>query len=94
VAARHEPPAAYAFDALVELARDATSGGGPASSGDEPDDPAGDAGAAPPAKQPTRATRAGTRRRRGAPVKLLVRIDYDTWLRGAARDGETCELVG
>jgi hypothetical protein len=28
------------------------------------------------------------------PLKLLVRIDYDTWLRGFPRDGETCELVG
>jgi hypothetical protein len=32
--------------------------------------------------------------RRGAAVKLLVRIDYDTWLRGVPTDGETCELVG
>jgi hypothetical protein len=34
------------------------------------------------------------RRRRGAPVKLLIRIDYDAWLRGVAAPGETCELVG
>jgi hypothetical protein len=34
------------------------------------------------------------RRRRGAPVKLLIRVDYDTWLRGFPVDGETCELVG
>ncbi|MGH9028233.1 MAG: DUF222 domain-containing protein, partial [Acidimicrobiales bacterium] len=30
----------------------------------------------------------------GAPVKLLVRIDYDTFLRGVPVEGETCELVG
>ncbi len=34
------------------------------------------------------------RRRTGAPVKLLIRIDYDTWLRGFPVEGETCELVG
>jgi hypothetical protein len=34
------------------------------------------------------------RRRLGAAVKLLVRIDYDAWLRGVAAEGETCELVG
>nr|MDQ2754830.1 hypothetical protein [Actinomycetota bacterium] len=33
-------------------------------------------------------------RRRGAPVKLLLRVDYDTFLRGVAVGGETCELVG
>ncbi len=34
------------------------------------------------------------RRRRGAPVKLLLRVDYDAWLRGVAAPGETCELAG
>jgi hypothetical protein len=34
------------------------------------------------------------RRRTGAPVKLLIWVDYDTWLRGFPVDGETCELVG
>jgi hypothetical protein len=34
------------------------------------------------------------RRRRGAPVKLLLRVDYDAWLRGVTAPGETCELVG
>jgi hypothetical protein len=33
-------------------------------------------------------------RRRGAPVKLLVRIDYDAFLRGVPESDETCELVG
>lgn len=36
----------------------------------------------------------GARTRRGTPVKLLLRVDYDTWLRGVPVDGETCELVG
>jgi Domain of unknown function (DUF222) len=36
----------------------------------------------------------GTRRRRGAPVELLVRLDWDCFLAGQARDGDTCELVG
>jgi Domain of unknown function (DUF222) len=34
------------------------------------------------------------RRRRGAPVKLLLRVDYNAWLRGIAGPGETCELAG
>ena len=59
---RRGPPAAYAFDALVELVTSSPS----------------------PASSP----------RRGAPVKLLLRVDYDTFLRGVAEGGETCELVG
>jgi hypothetical protein len=34
------------------------------------------------------------RARRGAAVKLLIRVDLDTFLRGFPTDGETCELVG
>ena len=34
------------------------------------------------------------RTRLGAPVKLLLRVDYDTWLRGLVLEGETCELAG
>jgi hypothetical protein len=34
------------------------------------------------------------RSRGGAPVKLLVRIDYDVFLRGVRLPGETCELAG
>jgi hypothetical protein len=34
------------------------------------------------------------RRRRGAPVKLLLWVDYDAWLRGVTAPGETCELAG
>jgi Domain of unknown function (DUF222) len=66
---RPEPPDAYAFDALIQLAVEAASpqpvGGGPSG-----------------------------RPRRGAPLKLLLRVDYDTWLRGFPLPGETCELVG
>ncbi|MGH9055213.1 MAG: hypothetical protein ACRDYY_05020 [Acidimicrobiales bacterium] len=150
-AGRREPAEAYAFDALVELATDATSDEGHASSsrqddlgstgGDTPvpagdgprgdtldpadpdpadPDPAGPAGhpgeppppTTPPEPQPPLPSptpppppaprgpdrrppgRPTRRRRRGAPVKLLVRIDYDTWLRGVTAPGETCELVG
>ena len=32
--------------------------------------------------------------RKGPPVKLLVRVDLDTLLRGAPKKGETCDLVG
>jgi hypothetical protein len=65
---RREPPAAYRFDGLVELAMSAHQAG----QGGE----------------------GSTSRRRGAPVKLLVRVDLDAFLRGVAVEGETCELVG
>jgi hypothetical protein len=117
---RREPPEAYAFDALVQLATEATSGD-PADRGaettadagtdngdsDAPDsDPADRPGSPPPGADtshppaapesepsPSRLPRR-RRHRRGAPVKLLVRIDYDTWLRGVPLPGETCELAG
>ncbi|HWC37065.1 MAG TPA: DUF222 domain-containing protein, partial [Acidimicrobiales bacterium] len=34
------------------------------------------------------------RRRRGAPATILCRVDWDAFLAGAAREGETCELAG
>jgi hypothetical protein len=88
---RREPAEAHLFDALVHLSLDATSI-------DDADATGADGStAAPPGldapKSPRRRIRR-RRRRRGAPVKLLVRIDYDTWLRGVALPGETCELVG
>ena len=51
----------------------------------------------PPAAQGTRGRGKGRSRKRtrlGAPVKLLLRVDYDTWLRGLVLEGETCELAG
>jgi hypothetical protein len=63
---RREPPAAYAFDALVELATSA--------------------------HQPSQGD--SNTQRRGAPVKLLLRVDLDAFLRGLPAEGETCELVG
>jgi hypothetical protein len=65
---RRERPDAYAYDALIELAKRCA------------------------AEDLSPATR--RERRRGAPVKLLIRVDYDTWLRGFPVEGETCELVG
>jgi hypothetical protein len=87
---RREPLDAYAFDALVELAVGATSAGvaggeagGPGAAGGGPGNaPAGGAGGG-----------AG-RPRRGAQSKIIVRVDYDSLLRGVVRDGETCEIVG
>ena len=38
--------------------------------------------------------RSRKRSRLGPPVKLLIRVDYDTWLRGVVLEGETCELAG
>ena len=57
---RREPPPAYAFDALVELATTSCPDGAP----------------------------------RPAPLKLLVRVDLDTLLRGYPVEGERCELAG
>jgi hypothetical protein len=64
---RIEPPGAYGFDALVELAMAATS-----------------------AEQSCEENP----RRKGAAVKLLLRLDYQAFLRGIALEGETCELAG
>lgn len=50
--------------------------------------------AGPNAADPLRARRPQRRRRRGAPVKLLVRVDLETLMRGFPVAGETCDLVG
>jgi hypothetical protein len=83
---RREHPDAYRFDALVRLAVDATS---------EPDDIAESTNqpSAGADAKPTR-RRAPRRRRRGAPVKLLIRVDLETLMRGFPVDGDTCDLVG
>jgi Domain of unknown function (DUF222) len=70
---RREHPDAYAFDALVELARESLSSG---SCGTE------------------RSASIKAPKRKGPPVKLLVRVDLDVLLRGARKGSETCELVG
>src|SRR5580658_8063084 len=56
----------------------------------------GPAGSPAPASPETgvKAGQGKHRRRSGAPVKLIVRVDYDTFLRGTVAKGETCELVG
>lgn len=77
-AGRREPPEAYALDALVTLAREAAS------------DEASPVNVA--AESPAKPER--KRRRRGAPATILCRVDWDAFLAGAARDGETCELAG
>jgi hypothetical protein len=117
-----EQPEAYAFDALIDLAKAVASGehveggrapdersaggaGGAGGAGtaeptmpradghDAEDGAVADHEGGPAASHPAerRPTRPG---RTGAPVKLLVRIDYDTFLRGFPTAGETCELVG
>jgi hypothetical protein len=85
---RRDPPAAYAFDALVQLARESTSEVRLTRSPEVGN----------PGRGSRSAEQSGTNRekkiRRGAQVKLLVRVDYDTLLRGAPARGEVCELVG
>jgi len=46
------------------------------------------------ATKPSSSTASTVRCHEGAPVKILVRIDYDSFLRGVPRSGETCEMVG
>ncbi len=70
---RRESPEAYAFDALVTLAVEASSA-----------EPATTEGGSVNAKG----------KRRGAPATMLLRLDWDSFLAGVAREGETCELVG
>jgi hypothetical protein len=62
--------------------------GAPSKSG-----PPGPPGPPGPTRQPG-AGRAKKRIRRGAPVKILIRVDLDSFLRGFPIDGETCDLVG
>ena len=52
---------------------------------------AGAVGAASNHRGPTKVRR---RKRRGAPVKLLLRVDLAAFLRGFPVEGETCDLVG
>jgi hypothetical protein len=109
---RQEHPDAYRFDALLQLALDATCdlqpdsepGGAPddgteRAQGRDPEPPSSGSGPGsngtptPPASDHPERPKA-RRRRRGAPVKLLIRVDLETLLRGFPSDGETCELVG
>jgi hypothetical protein len=87
---RREAPEACAFDALVQLAGATSSGLDDAR---PPGSTRSDAPGPEPPPAPIRPPRR-QRRRRGTRVKLLVRIDYDAWLRGVAVADETCELVG
>lgn len=93
---RRESPDAYSFDALVELAKDSASaelGGqraGRASKGVASRNGKG-AGAMSKAAAGDD-DESGSRR--GAPVKLLIRVDLDTFLRGFPVAGETCEIAG
>jgi hypothetical protein len=95
---RREHPDAYAFDALVCLAEDYCSAEpAPAGAGATPagEPHPGQAETHPGAGEshPFRRRRP-PRSRRGAQVKLFVRVDLDAYLRGAATDGETCEIAG
>ncbi len=48
----------------------------------------------PPRGKRRKAARTTPRARRGAPTKLLLRVDLDAFLRGFPTGGETCDLVG
>ncbi len=96
---QREHPDAYRFDALITLAQGAASQdrrhAGPAAP-----DLGTPAAILPPADgrpadpRPDGRRKQRRRRRTGAPVKLLLRVDLDAFLRGIPIEGETCELVG
>lgn len=48
---------------------------------------------APPAPTDNRARRSN-RKLAGRATRIIIRVDLDTLLRGAPRDGETCDIVG
>jgi hypothetical protein len=81
----HEHPDAYRFDALVDLSTEATTA-------DDSNSPVEsehrEADVSETGMRPARQAR------RGAPVKLIVRVDLTTLIRGCPVEGETCELIG
>jgi hypothetical protein len=76
---RQEPVAAYAFDALMEMAELAGS----------PAEPA--AGSTPGAAEPEKAKKP---KRTPAKNLAILRIDYETLVRGAVEGEEMCEIRG
>jgi hypothetical protein len=99
---RLENDDAYMFDALLTLAQIAT--GHPSLISLEElqrlglfpnvEPPSGDTQAAESSGVPSGRARRKKRRRFAVDAKILIRVDYDSLLRGAPIDGETCELVG
>jgi hypothetical protein len=78
---RHEPHDAYAFDALIELAE------GFGITGDhKPEDGDGE--------KPEPKTKTARAKRTPAKDLGLIRVDYETLVRGAVEGEETCEIAG
>jgi hypothetical protein len=76
-----EPVEAYGFDALVRLTKESTTL----------------RSAASPAKRPSSQASSGSFEqgaKRRITTKILVRIDYESFLRGFPTEGETCEIAG
>lgn len=76
---RRERPDAYGFDALVEMAKETMSAPGPSSS---------------TSLSSSKSTGPSGRKRKGAPVKLLVRAEMEDIFGDAPKNGKTVELVG
>ncbi len=104
---RREAPAAYAADALAEMARcshDGIADREPATAGAEvAADPGDDSGtdATPEAAGPAvAAAKLGPppapprRSRSSGPPKIIVRVDLGALLRGWPTEGEVCEIAG
>jgi hypothetical protein len=86
---RREPREAYAFDALIELARRARAGVAPAATPDgtraERAASVGDGTAAP---------RPGRPARRNPSYLALLRVDVESLVRGRVEGDELCEIAG
>jgi hypothetical protein len=76
---RREPYDAYAADGALAMARAAARPAGGDSSGDATDDHGEDA---PPPAKPV------------SPERIIIRIDWESFLRGWPCDDETCEIAG
>ncbi|HVF13196.1 MAG TPA: DUF222 domain-containing protein, partial [Acidimicrobiales bacterium] len=100
---RHEPPEAYAADALTEMARCSREGGRSDRADDDRVDEASGAPGfdgvtemsdAPGAAGRAERSRGKPTRRPAGPPKVIVRVDLRTLLRGYATEGEICEIAG
>jgi hypothetical protein len=95
-AGTREHPGAYAFDALLTMAIESSTSPTdddvrPTDDARSPDSPDSDPGGRP--TKPLR-RKPPRPRQRGAPTKIIFRVDFDAWLRGIALPGEICEISG
>ena len=83
---RRESQGAYAFDALVEICRDAAA----AAAGESSCTGDAETAEADKAQPPVPAGRI----RKPVPNKVIIHVDWDAFVRGYPIDGEVCEVAG